>query len=183
MLAASCASAGEPVPAVPVPGGGPSPSVPVPSDAAKQPTRSADASDPDFPTRHPRFAEHFTDPLYVDQAEEFAPFGSDEGSDTLAIWTDRRTELTKCTTLRWMFEQDDEADALDDPASNGPDVDGFIIGAGFTLILFTGHIDTEGKQLVLDALQRTYSYYAKVKPREPAVMIRDLKSFPVTDCT
>lgn len=82
-----------------------------------------------------------------------------------------------------MFEQDDQAGALDDPESNGPDVDGFIIGAGFALILLTGHIDSEGKRLVLDALQRTYSYYADQLPREPAVMIRDLERFPATDCT
>lgn len=81
-----------------------------------------------------------------------------------------------------MFEQDDPAAALDDPQSNGPDVDGFIIGAGFALILFTGHIDTEGKDLVLEALQRTYSYYADANPREPAVMVRDLEPFPATDC-
>jgi hypothetical protein len=82
-----------------------------------------------------------------------------------------------CASLDWMIEQDDEAGALDDPANNGADVDGFIIGAGFALLLITGHIDTEGKELVLDALHRRYSFYADMEPREPAVMLRDLQGF------
>lgn len=168
---------------VPNPGGGTSPSVVVPPGAADQPTPPANPPGDDFPTPHKNFAKHFTDPLYFDQAEEFAPFGSDEGSDTLWIWTSRRSELTSCTTLRWMVTEEDVAGALDDPATNGPDLDGFIIGAGFALILLTGHIDTEGKRLLLEALHRTYSFYADVEPREPAVMIRDLQRFPATDCT
>ena len=125
----------------------------------------------------------FPDPLYLDQAEEFAPFGTDEGADTLWVWNMRRPELTKCTTMLWIIKQEDEAGALEDPKSNSPDVDGFIVGAGFALILFTGHIASEGKRLVLDALQRTRSYHTTGKPRELAVMSRDLKRFPATDCT
>lgn len=181
LLAVSCSEPG--VPGIPEPGGGPSPSAPVPPVAADQPTPAADPPDDDFPKPNQEFAVHFADPLYYDEGEELAPFGSDEGSDTLWIWTARRSELTTCTTLRWMIEQDDVAGALDDPSNNGPDVDGFIIGAGFTLLLFTGHIDTEGKELVLDALHRTYSYYADMEPREPAVMLRDLQRFSATDCT
>lgn len=35
-------------------------------------------------TSHPNFRAHFTDELYFDCGDEEAPFGSDEGSDTLA---------------------------------------------------------------------------------------------------
>ena len=35
-------------------------------------------------TSHPKFREHFTDEFYYDCGDEEAPFGSDEGSDTLA---------------------------------------------------------------------------------------------------
>lgn len=34
-------------------------------------------------TSHPRFAEHFSDEIYYSEFEEEAPFGSDEGHDTL----------------------------------------------------------------------------------------------------
>ena len=183
LLATGCVIPADPVPDIPRPHGGAAPSVAVPDRAADQPTPAADPPDADFPTPRRAFAKHFTDPLYYDQAEEFAPFGSDEGFDTLSHWVDRRADLDSCSTLRWMFAQDDEAGALDDPENNGPDVDGFIIGAGFALLLLTGHIDTEGKRLVLGALHRTYSFYARSSPREPAVMIRDLESFPASDCT
>jgi len=35
-------------------------------------------------TSHPHFRSHFTDDFYYDCADEEAPFGSDEGADTLA---------------------------------------------------------------------------------------------------
>ena len=35
-------------------------------------------------TSHPNFVRHFTDEFYYDCSDEEAPFGSDEGSDTLA---------------------------------------------------------------------------------------------------
>jgi uncharacterized protein YfeS len=116
-----------------------------------------------LPTAHPHFATHFPDPLYYDRAEEMAPFGSDEGSDTLWVWISRRDELQPTAT-----------------EMNGPDVDGFIIGAGFALIYLTGQIDEEGKHLVLDALRRTDSYYGTrgIGSTEPTLMIRDLTAFP-----
>ncbi len=169
---------------IPVVAGGPPDPVEIPADAADQPTPD-DALEPDadFPKPHPRFAAHFTDPLYVDRGNEFAPFGSDGGSDTLSEWIDRRDELTSMTTVRWMLgEGGGPGGILDDPADNGPDVDGFIIGAGFALILLTGHIDCEGRQLVIDALRRIYVHDPDDKPREPAVMIRDLRGFPGGEC-
>lgn len=38
-------------------------------------------------TSHPNFSEHFTEDFYYDCDDEFAPFGSDEGSDTLYMLT------------------------------------------------------------------------------------------------
>jgi uncharacterized protein YfeS len=165
-----------------IPGGGPSAPVSVPTDATDQPTPVSGVDEPIDPTPHRTFATTFTDPLYQEQANEFAPFGSDEGSDTLAAWSERRSELDTCTTVRWLIETDDQAGALENPEENGPDVDGFVIGAGFGLIYLTGHIDSEGKQLTLDALRRTYSYYASDNPREQPVMIRDLEAFTPSDC-
>jgi hypothetical protein len=178
VLALGCTS----LPVV-VPGGGPRPHVPVPTDAADQLTPAADPNpDSFFPKPHRRFAAHFTDPLYYDEGNEFSPFGSDEGWDTLALWVERRNEVGSCTTARWLVESEDVAGALEDPDRNGPDIDGFVIGAGFALLYLTGHIDSEGKQLTLAALHRTYSYYAEGNPREQPVMIRDLNRFPASDC-
>ena len=39
-------------------------------------------------TSHPRFAAHFTGDVWFDPSDEEAPFGSDEGSDTLSSVTD-----------------------------------------------------------------------------------------------
>lgn len=114
-----------------------------------------------LPEAHPRFAAHFTDPLYEDEGDEFAPFGSDEGSDTLAMWDDRRDELTQATTVRWMmddeetpFSFDDALDEMNEPRDEGASVDGitFLISTAFTLLRFTGQIDEEGKQAALRAL-------------------------------
>lgn len=39
-------------------------------------------------TSHPNFVKHFKDDFYYSCFEEWAPFGSDEGSDTLAIMSE-----------------------------------------------------------------------------------------------
>ena len=57
-----------------------------------------------------------------------------------------------------------------------------VVGVGFTLLLLTGHIDTEGKQLVLDAVRREALFYDDPSSTEFPVMLRDLESFPASDC-
>ena len=57
---------------------------------------------------HPRFAAHFTDPMYNDPADEWAPFGSDEAADVLAEWEERRDALTSSTRLRDMYDSEEE---------------------------------------------------------------------------
>ena len=117
---------------------------------------------------HPDFSAHFTDPMYDDPGDEFAPFGSDEGADDLTEWSERLDELDDSTTVRFLLE-----DGFDDPT----DVDGFIteltdedesvdaavitVGAGFTLLRLTGHIDEEGRALVLTALGRLQAFYGE----------------------
>lgn len=137
-----------------------------------------------FPTPHPRFAAHFTDPLYYDEGEELAPFGSDEGSDTLYNWIDRRDQVDDSTTVRWLLEQDMPG-FFGHPEWSGTDVDAFVIAAGFTLILLTGRIDREGKDLALNALRRALADFGDFD-RDGAdeddlggleVMIRDLEAF------
>lgn len=70
---------------------------------------------------HPAFAAHFTDPLYDDPAGEFAPFGSDEGADLLAEWSDRPGDLREDSTLRRLL-----AEAFADPS----DLDDVLGGMG-----------------------------------------------------
>ena len=57
------------------------------------------ADSPGLPDPAPAFAQHFTDPLYDDVGDGRAPFGSDEGSDLLWSWRDRRDELGSASTL------------------------------------------------------------------------------------
>lgn len=60
---------------------------------------------------HEKFATHFTDPIYDDPAEEFAPFGSDEGADILAEWAERVDDLGTDSTVRDILR-----DSFEDPA-------------------------------------------------------------------
>jgi hypothetical protein len=148
-------------------------------------TPAVDPPDADFPAPHPAFAEHFADPMYHDAGDELAPFGSDEGFDLLFTWKEKARDLTACTTVRSVFEGDDPAAAggIDRTSDDDPAQDGAIVGAGFTLIFFTGHIDPEGKRLVMDAIRREARYYRNGRIREFPVMLRDLESFPASVCT
>ena len=69
-------------------------------------TPPADPPDADFPRPDPAFAAHFADPIYHDQGDDLAPFGSDEGFDTLYTWQEHREDLTACTTVRSMLGPD-----------------------------------------------------------------------------
>jgi hypothetical protein len=127
-----------------------------------------------LPAASPAFTQHFTDPLYEDPADEFAPFGSDEGSDLLYEWDERRDELTSRTTVADLLEDAPVSAAdLDDPE----DVDSavFASAAGFTLLRLTGHIDDAGKTLALKALDVLIRYYDS--PPELLKQRDDLKSW------
>lgn len=60
--------------------------------------------------KHPAFAAHFADPLYDDPANDFAPFGNDEGWDLLAGWSERTDELGPTSTVLDLL-----ADVVDGP--------------------------------------------------------------------
>lgn len=151
---------------------------------------------------HEKFAAHFTDPIYDDPAEEFAPFGSDEGADILAEWAERADDLGTDSTVRDILR-----DSFEDPADlhdfleglkaaghrvsvssdssqaglripePGGDVDvaTIVLGAGFTLLRLTGQIDPEGRSLVLAALDVLQDFYGP--ELEFDVMRRDLNAF------
>jgi hypothetical protein len=102
---------------------------------------------------HPAFAAHFTDPIYEDVSDDTTPFGSDEGADTLATWDERRDELGPESTVADVLE-DDPQEYL---SSNEFDDAVAVLAAGFTLLRLTGHIDEEGKQATLAALDQLLS--------------------------
>lgn len=132
---------------------------------------------------HPVFTEHFTAELYSDPGARFGPFASDGGQELLRTWSGRTAELTPSSTVRDLLVdlQDDPAavdtvlfDSLDDPGLSSDDaandavqdagddaVDGAttVLGAGFTLLVLTGHIDAEGEQVTLEALDTLEDHY------------------------
>ena len=126
-------------------------------------------TDKDLPPAHPDFAAHFTDPVYSDLDGEFAPFGTDEGFDLLFEWAARRDELGADSTVADLIEDPGMAEAvaaLDTPEAPGIPVPGgqvdaatIAIGAGFTLLRLTGHIDETGRQQTLAALDVLLSRY------------------------
>ena len=135
----------------------------------------------DLPPPDPAFAKHFTDPLYSDLGGEFAPFGTDEGFDMLYDWVDRRSELGPDSTVVQLLAGtgfEGMVATLDVPEGRhkvplpGGQVDAatIVIGAGFTLLRLTGHIDDRGKQLTLKALDALIGFYG---PEPDLVRQRD----------
>lgn len=116
-----------------------------------------------LPPPDPAFARHFTDPLYSDLGTEEAPFGSDEGFDMLYEWVGRRGELGPGSTVLQLLRGtgfESMVATLDVPEGThriprpGQQVDAatIVVSAGFTLLRLTGHIDDDGKRLVLKGL-------------------------------
>ena len=125
-------------------------------------TGSKMTDDEDLPNAVPAFAAHFTDPVYNDSAGEFAPFGTDEGWDMLYEWDGRRHELHANTTVADLLEKSGFGDVISElDTEEGPgipepggqvDAATITIGAGFTLLRLTGHIDEAGRGQTLKAL-------------------------------
>jgi|tagenome__1003787_1003787.scaffolds.fasta_scaffold19861754_1 uncharacterized protein YfeS len=134
---------------------------------------SADTTDSEdveeLPRAAPAFAAHFTDPVYNDEGDEFAPFGSDEGSDIVYESAERRDELGADATVADVIEENDFTDVvaeLDTPEGPGiPKPGGQIdaatitVGAGFTLLRLAGHIDEAGRRQTVKALDILIHHY------------------------
>lgn len=110
-----------------------------------------------LPPAHPDFLRRFSDDIYDDQADEFAPFGSDEGWDAMAEIVEEFMPLDPEVTLRELSEEVLELEGvefdqtdLDDTAES----DFAVIGVGFTILRLTGRIDAEGRQWLIDAIAR-----------------------------
>lgn len=125
--------------------------------------KRAETDDDDFDLgpKHPAFAAHFRDPIYDDQADDFAPFGNDEGWDLLADWSKRADELDGGSSLAQIAPEWFEDAPLVPADLNEDDVDlnDIVISSGFTLLRLTGQIGEADRALVLRALDirdRTY---------------------------
>ena len=125
---------------------------------------------------HPAYVEHFTAEFYDDEANELAPFGSDEGWDLWVDWRSRADEVGGDGTVRAILASE----------CGGPEhVDGFLAWAedsdstdaatialvvAFVLLRLTGRIDPEGKMVALRAVDTLIGAYG---PAEELTTIRD----------
>ncbi|GAA0988853.1 hypothetical protein ENKNEFLB_00154 [Nocardioides aquaticus] len=109
-----------------------------------------------LPTPHPAFVLHFNDPIYDDTGLETAPFGSDEGSDVLQDWGQRRDELGRNSTIADVLETDQAGlDALVGTFKGIDYLDqaALIRGAAFTLLRLTGHLSVDDRALALRTIE------------------------------
>ena len=129
----------------------------------------SDSESDSLPKADPAFARHFTDPVYEDGSGDFAPFGTDEGWDMLYEWAEHRSQLSKSTTVADLIEGSDLTDVVQSlniperpgiPVPAGQvDAATITIGAGFTLLRLTGHIDDQGRKQTLKALDALIRFY------------------------
>lgn len=114
-----------------------------------------DAHRVSLPTPHPAFAAHFTDPIYDDPGSENAPFGSDEGSDILWEWGQRRDELSADSTIADVMGTDAaQLDALVEQMAGIDHLDQAetVRGAAFTLLRLTGHLNPGDRETAVRCL-------------------------------
>ena len=152
-------------------------------------------------TSHPLFRKNFTDKFYFDCCDEETPFGSDEGSDTLAQITEdlRKSKSFDFTAFpkklvenywdmtyipatdisRQNIEQLVKTDEM-----NLTQSDMVTYATAFAQIKITGQIDAELKTLALNAMRRIQivaellEWNTTGKPSEIATkMITDLEQF------
>ena len=109
-----------------------------------------------LPEAHENFTRHFTAPIYEDEAGESAPFGSDEGWDTLHIAAEKRNELANDATVADVLEIVDApatGEWGESPTAEEWNEDAtFVAAAAFTLLRLTGQIDETGRVRALEAL-------------------------------
>lgn len=141
-------------------------------------------------TSHPRFTAHFTAEFYYDCCEEEAPFGSDEGADTLA---ELGAALRKNSSLdfsafpeklvenMWGMAylpagpEDSNAPAGEERELLQSDIVTFATALG--QIKLTGRVDEELRQRALWALRRFETLMSGGKDGFSAQMIEALRSF------
>ncbi len=132
-----------------------------------------------LPPAHSRFVRHFTHAIYSDPVDEFTPFGTDEGADILAMALDGQPVLDESSTVRDVLaeEIDDVEEFIAEIPDDAPDLDGIVIGAGFTLLRLTGQVDDTGREWLVAALERSKAFYRGNDRGTFQQMLTDLASF------
>lgn len=127
-------------------------------------------------TAHPRARELMTEPLFWDSVDEYAPFGSDEGSDAYYEWREWREENPDASVLdcvSWILDgRTDEYNAslhsdeqmrrdLDEPDNafmaevwDAYTLDTTIIAAVLGQLMDEGKIDSDIKPFAYVAIER-----------------------------
>ncbi|MCL2378655.1 MAG: WGR domain-containing protein [Defluviitaleaceae bacterium] len=158
-------------------------------------------------TSHPKFREHFSHDLYYDCTDEFAPFGSDEGSDTLDMISEyvrKNKSFNFTVSPKEQVEIDwgsvycppndisrEAVEALlkaDNGESDQCNSDMVTYSTAFAQIKITGRIDAELKQMALNAMKRmdiAFEILGDSVTREflletQTKMIKDLEGFAAT---
>lgn len=152
-------------------------------------------------TSHPKFRENFSDDFYLDCGDEEAPFGSDEGSDTLAHLEEdfRKNKNFNFTTFPKKLIEDywdmtyipaydislhSIEELIKTDEMNVTQSDMVTYATAFAQIKITGQIDNELKRIALNAMKRLeivaqlLKWNATGKPSEIGTkMIADLEHF------
>lgn len=132
------------------------------------------------------FSDHFTDPLYDDRGDELAPFGSDEGSDLLWTWEERRDGLDRSSTLATVLGCDPETvSTVYGPMGgiDGLDTAMAVRSAAFVLLRLMGHLSEDDRRLALEALDFEIGIIPRIDPAfadTPAALLaqrRDLTTW------
>lgn len=138
---------------------------------------------PHFLTSHPIFRKYFSDDLYYDCADEEAPFGSDEGSDTFHVLQEnfrRRSKINCADFPQLLIERDwnltyfppeqEQMDAeLIEQATQTYNTlpgdqeilqtDQVILATAFGQIKIAGNLDTALQELAFRSLERMERLY------------------------
>ena len=157
-------------------------------------------------TSHPKFREHFTDELYYDCTDEFAPFGSDEGDTSLyEVEEDLKRAVKEGTGFHFILmtknmieddlggaypTNDNSREAVEAVLkSNSMDdlvnCDMTLYSTAFAQIKTIGWINEELKQMALNAMKRMDTafeidgddYTREMLIETQTKMIRDLEGF------
>ncbi|STD13742.1 Uncharacterised protein [Dermatophilus congolensis] len=138
--------------------------------------QSGDMSQTPLPSKHSVFAAHFTDDIYDNVDDAYAPFGSPEGEDLLRTWGQRRSELEDGALIEDLVEAfgDDLGDRIGEDEES-TDLETLVVAAGFTILRLVGEIDEQDRQYVLRALAHLEEVFGE-QP-EFDTMNEDLSSF------